>query len=531
MQLHQDKWVGFEYDGDGNRIAKLSAMTQPWHDNGKGNDPGFTPPGKAKVKQQQADLIFTILAKGGGGGGGGNGGGSGGGSGGNSGSNSGGNGGGNSGGNGKGNGRDKDNKANAIEKAKEKELKQIEREKRKEQDKAKKGYRQKGKLNNRGKHLGWYKNGKLPAEKVEITNYLNDVSDPLTQVLMTYGEDGKYDAAYTYGLERIEVEALDETRPEAQDPLYYLYNNQDSVTYMVKPDGNIRDNYRYDAYGKPENGSKLSEDGRNVNHNTFGYTGEMWDEESNLLYLRARYYEPETGRFLTRDSYEGELQNPLSRNLYAYVQNNPVNGVDPTGHALIIPKRITYPNSNNCLTPGTLTPEEAYRNQQALFNNLGEIVVGDPNSAFDASMLQLEQSGYPPVAFGGMMGIVIKRGGTKFGRLVIKTGDEVFQGLKYSVTRKLINGFEGVINVGKQGKHIPGHPNYQAGKSILTGNAQKLLDQYAGKGQWIGQNKERVDFGQVIGKYVDPATGKAFQTTKGIIHYSKNGAHIVPARP
>ncbi|MFV9511284.1 polymorphic toxin type 50 domain-containing protein [Tepidibacillus sp. LV47] len=96
---------------------------------------------------------------------------------------------------------------------------------------------------------------------------------------------------------------------------------------------------------------------------------------------------------------------------------------------------------------------------------------------------------------------------------------------------KIVNGFEAKVHLGKQGKHIPGHPNYQKGKSIFTGDAQKLLDKYAGKGQWIGSNKERVDFKQVIGKWVDPNTGKAYETTKGIIHYSKNGAHIVPARP
>ncbi|WP_083436782.1 RHS repeat-associated core domain-containing protein [Thermincola ferriacetica] len=43
-----------------------------------------------------------------------------------------------------------------------------------------------------------------------------------------------------------------------------------------------------------------------------------------MLYLRARYYEPETGRFLSRDSYWGSLGSPLSKNLYAYVQNMPV---------------------------------------------------------------------------------------------------------------------------------------------------------------------------------------------------------------
>ncbi|PKM82769.1 MAG: hypothetical protein CVU89_04515 [Firmicutes bacterium HGW-Firmicutes-14] len=390
VNFHQDKWVGFEYDGDGNRITKLSAMTQPWHDegtkhdNGKGNDPDFVPPGQQKAKKQQSDLIYMLLkndkgegSNGGGNGGGNSGGNSNGNSGGNGGNNGGGNSGGNSGGNcdsngngngngndkdkpdndkGNGNDKDKDNNGKDSAKVKNKDISKKEREEKKEKAKSKNGYRKKGKFENRGKHLGWYKNGKIPPEaeeKVELTYYLNDVSDSLTQVLMTYNEEGNFDSAYTYGLERIEVEALDETRPESQDPLYYLYDGLGSVTFMVKPDGNKRDHYRYDEFGKPAPGnSKLSEDGRNVLHNTFGYTGEMWDEESELLYLRARYYEPETGRFLSRDSYEGNLQNPLSRHLYAYVGNNPVNYVDPTGNTrlFINDKEITegfWLNNNN----------------------------------------------------------------------------------------------------------------------------------------------------------------------------------------
>lgn len=50
-------------------------------------------------------------------------------------------------------------------------------------------------------------------------------------------------------------------------------------------------------------------------------------------------------------------------------------------------------------------------------------------------------------------------------------------------------------------------------------------------GSFIGINKERVDFGKVIGQYVDPNTGIVKETTIGIIHYGKKGAHIVPARP
>jgi len=267
-------------------------MTQPWHeegiiqDNGRGNDPEFVPPGQQKVKKQRADLVYMLLKndKGEGGKSKGN---SGGNSGGSSEGNSGNNGGGNSGGsngngndkdkpdNGKDKGNDKDKANNGKDdvKVKNKDLDKEKREEKKEKAKEKNGYRKKGKYANRGNHLGWYKNGKIPqgpeGEKVEITYYLNDVSDPLTQVLMTYNEEGKFDAAYTYGLERIEVEALDETRPESQDPLYYLYDGLGSVTFMVKPDGNKRDHYRYDEFGKPAPGnSKLSEDGRNVLHNT-----------------------------------------------------------------------------------------------------------------------------------------------------------------------------------------------------------------------------------------------------------------------
>lgn len=96
---------------------------------------------------------------------------------------------------------------------------------------------------------------------------------------------------------------------------------------------------------------------------------------------------------------------------------------------------------------------------------------------------------------------------------------------------KKVNGFDVKIHPGKQGKHIQGHNNYQSGKSIITGDPIDLLNKYAGKGTMITENKERVNFGKVIGKYVDPTTKKSYDTTNGIIHYSKNGAHIVPARP
>ena len=90
------------------------------------------------------------------------------------------------------------------------------------------------------------------------------------------------------------------------------------------------------------------------------------------------------------------------------------------------------------------------------------------------------------------------------------------------------------IHEGGQGKHIIGHNNYKEGRSILYGTieeAQNLADEFAGTGKKIGDNKERRNFGRIIGQYVDQQTGEVLETSNGIIHYSKKGIHIVPARP
>ena len=90
------------------------------------------------------------------------------------------------------------------------------------------------------------------------------------------------------------------------------------------------------------------------------------------------------------------------------------------------------------------------------------------------------------------------------------------------------------LHLGRQGKHIVGHNNYKKGRSIFSGSvsdAQELINKYSGTGQRINATSERVDFKKVIGKYVDEITGKSYDTTVGTIRYSKDGAHIVPARP
>ncbi|MBL8092476.1 MAG: RHS repeat-associated core domain-containing protein, partial [Anaerolineales bacterium] len=62
----------------------------------------------------------------------------------------------------------------------------------------------------------------------------------------------------------------------------------------------------------------------------YGFTGEYTDVTGNI-YLRARYYNPNDGRFLSRDTWAGDVNTPLSLNRWNYTNSNPINYVDPTG--------------------------------------------------------------------------------------------------------------------------------------------------------------------------------------------------------
>lgn len=61
----------------------------------------------------------------------------------------------------------------------------------------------------------------------------------------------------------------------------------------------------------------------------YGFTGEY--QSADLVYLRARHYAPGTGRFLTRDTWPGQANRPLSLNRWGYVEGNPANLTDPSG--------------------------------------------------------------------------------------------------------------------------------------------------------------------------------------------------------
>lgn len=104
--------------------------------------------------------------------------------------------------------------------------------------------------------------------------------------------------------------------------------------------------------------------------------------------------------------------------------------------------------------------------------------------------------------------------------------------------------YDGKLIVKKHKQHIAlrkesmptfcGNEDDMQRRSIVTIDIEKCQDliyEFAGKGNMIGDDKEEVDFGILIGFYIDIETGKGYPTTRGIIHYTKTGTYIVPSRP
>ena len=127
---------------------------------------------------------------------------------------------------------------------------------------------------------------------------------------------------------------------------WYLHNVRGDVVQRVNASGNVLHNYRYSAFGVERN-----PDERNTN--VFRFAGEYWDWERGEVYLRARSFNPRTGRFTQPDPHWGihNMQfgdRPLTMNrrlrpnnhailqagnLYMYCMHNPVMFVDPSGRA------------------------------------------------------------------------------------------------------------------------------------------------------------------------------------------------------
>jgi RHS repeat-associated protein len=144
---------------------------------------------------------------------------------------------------------------------------------------------------------------------------------------------------YTYGRQRISQSQLINS---SWTPGFYGHDGLGSVRQLTSPAGAVTDTYDYDAWGNTV-GSMGS------TPNAYLYRGEQYDADLNLYYLRARYFNPLTGRFLTRDPYEPCRcaacgcacgKDPSAFHKFLYTAANPVNRIDPSGHMTLVEKTL-----------------------------------------------------------------------------------------------------------------------------------------------------------------------------------------------
>lgn len=152
------------------------------------------------------------------------------------------------------------------------------------------------------------------------TSYLWDEQDPLERVLQESA--GGETLNYAYAQQRpLWVET-------PHDGRYYYHQDQlGSTVAMTDSAGEVAGTRSYDVFGAPdETTGDLP--------GSFTFAGEQYDEDTGLVYLRARHYDPELGRFLSVDPADPDLTDTQSLNPYVYARNNPLRYTDPSGETV-----------------------------------------------------------------------------------------------------------------------------------------------------------------------------------------------------
>ncbi|HEY6348292.1 MAG TPA: RHS repeat-associated core domain-containing protein [Candidatus Angelobacter sp.] len=135
-------------------------------------------------------------------------------------------------------------------------------------------------------------------------------------------QSGTVTRAYTYGLELINERQTIGGTPTAS---FYEYDGHGSVRFLTSSTGAVTDTYDYDAFGNLLNSTGSTP-------NNYLFAGQQFDSALGVYYNRARYLDVRTGRFLSMDTREGQIQEPRSLHKYAFSWNDPVNRIDPSGY-------------------------------------------------------------------------------------------------------------------------------------------------------------------------------------------------------
>jgi RHS repeat-associated protein len=160
-----------------------------------------------------------------------------------------------------------------------------------------------------------------------MTKYLVDDMNP-TRYLQVMDEvsGGSVEVRYTFG-----NMLVSQTRNPSASPVtsFYGYDAHRNIAFLTDATGTVTDTYDYDAWGNVVAATVSTP-------NTRLYEGQEFDPDIGLINLRARQYNPSTGRFLTIDPLMGRLLKPTSLNRYLSADADPENLWDPNGSQVAI---------------------------------------------------------------------------------------------------------------------------------------------------------------------------------------------------
>ena len=120
-----------------------------------------------------------------------------------------------------------------------------------------------------------------------------------------------------------------ERSDDGKSGIYYFYHKdvRGSSSAILSPEDIAVVSYSYGDFGETEMM------GDPDFYNEVCYAGGIYDKNTGLYYLNARYYDPENGRFISQDTKRESIDDPNTWHLYAYCANDPINMVDYNGHA------------------------------------------------------------------------------------------------------------------------------------------------------------------------------------------------------
>ena len=156
-----------------------------------------------------------------------------------------------------------------------------------------------------------------------VTNFLVDTSGGLSHVVAETDAANALGALYVRGDDLLSV--LRPTGPGTWSSRFYAADGIGSIRRLTDEAGNVTDGYATTAFGE-----LIAHTGSDPQ--PYLFAGEPYDPNSGFQYHRARWMDPQAGRFAGMDPFAGIAASPASLHKYLYASANPANRVDPSGH-------------------------------------------------------------------------------------------------------------------------------------------------------------------------------------------------------